>query len=195
MATARTDPMLSDSAATEVLPVMAMRAAPRRPGPLAGIRNQSARVAGAWARSHRAAGSGREFQRGRAWLVATLCGLLGLSLVLAALAVTQSLRPAPPPLVNMAPAPAPTTQAAPPPPAPTHEAAQPRQATPKPRSDSDGDGDGGQSGDGDDVAGPGWAGSSPGWGNSGPSWGSPGSDMARDMMRYRMSHGYPPHHW
>jgi hypothetical protein len=156
-----------------------------------------------------------EFSRGRIWLVATLCGLVGLSLVLVALSVADKRVAVLAPLLGGAPPT--TTQAAPPPPAPpvlqtpaaepapakSARPAPPAQPVRKPRArdtapqasddgssreDSD-SGDDSYESDGQ----PGYG--RPGYGQD-PQWGQydQSQQLAQDMMRHRMNDGRPERH-
>ncbi|MDT7589598.1 MAG: hypothetical protein QOE32_7148 [Pseudonocardiales bacterium] len=154
---------------------------------------------------------GGEFSRGRVWLVATLCGLLGLSLVLVALAVADKRVGVLAPLWGGGGPP--TTQAAPPPPAPAPPAgevpatepakaaksakpaeaakkARARQTAPSAADQGSSDGDSSES-DSDSFE----PGGPPGYG-PGHGWGQYDRNqrLAQEMMRYRMNAGYPEHH-
>jgi hypothetical protein len=160
-----------------------------------------------------AAAPGGEFSRGRVWLVATLCGLLGLSLVLVALVVADKRVGVLAPLWGGGGPP--TTQAAPPPPEPappvpeapstepakSARPARPAEAAKKARAresapsaadqgSSESDSDSSESdSDSFEPAGP------PGYGQ-GHGWGQYDRNqrLAQEMMRYRMNAGYPEHH-
>lgn len=179
---------------------------PRVPSPM------TRPVAGmAAAGAPRAEAPGGEFSRGRVWLVATLCGLLGLSLVLVALAVADKRVGVLAPLWGGG-GPA-TTQAAPPPPAPAPPAgevpatepakaaksakpaeaakkARARQTTPSAADQGSSDSDSSES-DSDSFE----PGGPPGYG-PGHGWGQYDRNqrLAQEMMRYRMNAGYPEHH-
>lgn len=177
----------------------------------AALRRLSDRFEAMCSRPDPSGGPGSEFRPARAWLLATVCGLLGLSLVLVALTVAGRQVPPPPPPV---PATAPATELAPPPPAPAEaEAGQPAPSTPGKRSapparsgggstsgagsasgsgsDSDSDDDSDSNSDSNSDSPHSWTGydHGPGWGSYGQ-----GSDMARDLMRYRMNSEYPSEH-
>ncbi|MDT7601718.1 MAG: hypothetical protein QOK26_3795 [Pseudonocardiales bacterium] len=152
---------------------------------------------------------GGEFSRGRVWLVATLCGLLGLSLVLVALAVADKRVGVLAPLWGGGGPP--TTQAAPPPPAPAPPAgevpatepakaaksakpaeaakkARARQTAPSAADQGSSDGDSSES-DSDSFEPGGPPGQGHGWGQY-----DRNHRLAQEMMRYRMNAGYPEHH-
>ncbi|HEV7791599.1 MAG TPA: hypothetical protein VGP05_21510 [Pseudonocardia sp.] len=163
-----------------------------------------------------AAAPGGEFSRGRVWLVATLCGLLGLSLVLVALAAADKRVGVLAPLWGSGGPP--TTQAAPPPPEPappvpeapsaepaksasSARSARPAEAAKKARAresapsaadqgSSESDSDSSESdSDSFEPAGPPGFGQGHGWGQY-----DRNQRLAQEMMRYRMNAGYPEHH-
>jgi hypothetical protein len=163
----------------------------------------------AGAPSGQAAAPGGEFSRGRVWLVATLCGLLGLSLVLVALAVADKrvgvLAPlwggGGPPMTQAAPpspAPAPPVREVPSTePAKSARSARPAEAAKKPRvresapsaaDQGSSDSDSSES-DSDSFEPGGPPGQGHGWGQY-----DRNHRLAQEMMRYRMNAGYPEHH-
>lgn len=175
--------------------------APRRPGRLPVTLRQLARRIRASLRPGRDQPPGGEFRLGRAWVLAILCGLFGLSLVLVVLAVAGSPAPAPAPLtVGTGPSPATSSAqpSAPPTPAGRAESEAPalRRSKAPGRSaggsassdDSDSDSGSGDSESGSDSDS--GSGSQDGWAPH-----QPGYDMARDMMRYRMNSRVHPHPW
>ena len=148
---------------------------------------------------------GREFRLGRAWVLAILCGLFGLSLVLVVLAVVGGNAPAPAPLtVGTGPGPATSSAPAPAPPAPPTPASRSDAEAPAPRSKAPARSAGGSasSDDDDDDDGSADSGSDSGSGSGSDSgsrdeWGRHGReyDMAREMMRYRMNNQVHRHPW
>jgi len=145
-------------------------------------------------RPSRARPPGGEFRLGRAWVLAILCGLFGLSLVLVVLAVAGSFAPAPAPL-TVGTGPGPATSSAPPS-APPTPASRSEGETPERRSKAPARSAGGSASSDDSDDDDGSADSDSG-SDSPSQWGphARGYDMARDMMRYRMNNRIHPHPW